>query len=53
MADPAAATITQLKNIQARTQQGLGIAVGMPIAEHPPHRSGHAQFTHPAPTLGV
>ena len=29
------------------------IAVGMPIAGHPPHRSGHAQFTHPAPTLGV
>jgi len=29
------------------------IAVGMPIAGHPPHRSGRAQFEHPAPTLGV
>jgi hypothetical protein len=25
----------------------------MLIAEHPPHRSGRAQFEHPAPTLGV
>src|SRR5262249_35139576 len=29
------------------------IAVGMPIAGHPPHGSGRAQFEHPAPTLGV
>ena len=29
------------------------IAVGMPITGHPPHRSGRAQFGHPAPTLGV
>ena len=27
-------------------------AVGMPIAEHPPHRSRRARFTHRAPTLG-
>src|SRR5215469_15405054 len=31
---------------------GSRIAVGMPIAGHPPHRSGRAQFEHPAPTLG-
>ena len=29
------------------------MAVGMLIAEHPPHRSGRAQFEHPAPTSGV
>ena len=29
------------------------IAVGTPIAERPPHRSGRAQFGHPAPTSGV
>ena len=29
------------------------IAVGMPLSEHPPHRSQRAQFTHWAPTLGV
>ena len=27
-------------------------AVGMPITEHPPHRSRRARFTHRAPTLG-
>ena len=27
------------------------IAVGMPIAKHPPHRTGRAAFPHPAPTL--
>ena len=32
---------------------GCRIAVGMPITEHPPHRSGQAGFPHPAPTLGV
>jgi Putative metallopeptidase len=31
----------------------LMIAVGMPIAGHPPHRSGQARFGHPALTLGV
>src|SRR5215472_9475516 len=29
------------------------IAVGMPIAGHPPRGSGRAQFEHPALTLGV
>ena len=29
------------------------IAVGVPIAEHPPHRSRRAYFTHRAPTLGI
>src|SRR5689334_8913327 len=28
------------------------IAVGMPVAQHPPHRSERAQFTHSAPTSG-
>ena len=32
---------------------GMGIAVGTPITERPPHRSVHAQLTHSAPTLGV
>src|SRR5262249_42145187 len=32
---------------------GKRIAVGMPIAGHPPHRSGQARFGHPALTLGV
>ena len=32
---------------------GTVIAVGMPIAGHPPHRSGRAEFPHPAPTSGV
>ncbi|MEO9254521.1 MAG: hypothetical protein ABI305_03205 [Tepidiformaceae bacterium] len=29
------------------------IAVGMPVARHPPHRSQRAQLTHWAPTLGI
>jgi len=37
-------------DFRARTKR---IAVGMPIAGHPPHGSGRAQFEHPAPTLGV
>ena len=28
------------------------IAVGMPVAGHPPHRSRRAQFAHRAPTSG-
>jgi hypothetical protein len=27
-------------------RNGSWIAVGMPIAEHPPHRSGQARFEH-------
>src|ERR1700675_4917658 len=34
-------------------RNGSRFAVGMLIAEHPPHRSGRAQFEHPAPTLGI
>ena len=30
-----------------------GIAVGMPVTEHPPHRTGRAAFPHPAPTSDV
>ena len=29
------------------------IAVGMPVARHPPHRSQHAELPHWAPTLGI
>ena len=29
------------------------VAVGMPISRHPPHRSGQALLTHPAPTLSI
>ena len=28
----------------------LGIAVGMALSGHPPHRSGRAAFPHPVPT---
>ncbi len=31
----------------------VAIAVGMPVARHPPHRSVRARFRHTAPTLGV
>ena len=41
------------KLTQQRTGPAAAIAVGTPIAERPPHRSEHAQFTHSAPTLGV
>ena len=41
------------KQTQQRTGPAAAIAVGTPIAERPPHRSEHAQFTHSAPTLGV
>ena len=37
----------------ANAQYRPRMAVGMLIAEHPPHRSGRAQFEHPAPTSGV
>jgi len=29
------------------------VAVGMVITDHPPHRSGRALLTHPAPTSGI
>jgi hypothetical protein len=32
---------------------GAAFAVGTLISERPPHRTGRAQFGHPAPTLGV
>jgi DNA topoisomerase IA len=31
----------------------VAIAVGMPVTEHPPHRTGRAAFPHPAPTFDV
>ncbi len=34
-------------------KQPSAIAVGAPIAERPPHRTGRAGFPHPVPTLGV
>jgi hypothetical protein len=40
------------RKLRRQRRAGL-IAVGMPIAGHPPHGSGRAQFEHPAPTLGV
>jgi len=43
----ASGSTTQIQQMQE------AIAVGMPIAGHPPHGSGRAQFEHPAPTLGV
>ena len=36
---------------QHRVDTVVVIAVGMPITEHPPHRTGRAAFPHPAPTL--
>jgi hypothetical protein len=45
------------KNLQSVVLQKqaalLAIAVGMPVAQHPPHRSVRAQLRHTAPTLGV
>nr|WP_112139226.1 transposase [Marinomonas primoryensis] len=35
------------------TERGYSVAVGMVITDHPPHRSGRALLTHPAPTLGI
>jgi len=29
-----------------------GVAVGMPVTRHPPHRSGLEELPHPAPALG-
>jgi hypothetical protein len=52
--DPAARravidrTCETLKELSRRAAER-----GMLIAEHPPHRSGRAQFEHPAPTSGV
>ena len=31
---------------------GAFIAVGMPVARHPPHRSVREELSHTAPTLG-
>jgi len=28
------------------------VAVGIPVAQHPPHRSGLEELPHPAPALG-
>jgi hypothetical protein len=30
----------------------IQVAVGMPVTRHPPHRSGHEELPHPAPTSG-
>jgi hypothetical protein len=56
---------TALIHVQAQQSAGLrpvvrrnnmylgeGIAVGMRITAHPPHRSERARFRHSAPTLG-
>jgi hypothetical protein len=40
--------IAALRPDEARMQ--LRIAVGTPITERPPHRTGRAAFPHPAPT---
>jgi hypothetical protein len=29
------------------------VTVGMPVTRHPPHRSGHEELPHPAPTSGT
>jgi hypothetical protein len=47
-----ACPLGSLKNYGNR-RLGPRIAVGMPIAGHPPHRSGQARFEHPAPTSSV
>ena len=43
----------ELELLATLQEEHLFIAVGMPIAGHPPHRSGRAEFPHPAPTSGV
>jgi hypothetical protein len=45
------------RRIFEQEQQGAdralyGVAVGIRISPYPPHRSGLADFPHPAPTLG-
>ncbi len=37
--------------IHSGLDSALGFAVGMPIAEHPPHRSVQAELPHTAPPL--
>jgi hypothetical protein len=34
-------------------QLNAWVAIGTPIAERPPHRTGRAQLRHTAPTSGV
>ncbi len=50
------------KRVAFRTRNSVGtrglalsrfIAVGMVIADHPPHRSEHALLTHSAPTSSM
>ena len=43
-----------LPRSKQRRHPGIGfIAVGMVIANHPPHRSEHALLTHSAPTSSM
>ncbi len=56
--DPIAVLIfNQPKNgldcSQHLVRRGAWIAVGTRVTPRPPHRSGRAQFRHPAPTSGV
>ncbi len=44
---------TQLAFLTILASQAGHIAVGTLISERPPHRSGRAQFRHPAPVDGV
>ena len=39
--------------VRSPSQQRRTIAVGTRVTPRPPHRSGRAQFRHPAPTSGV
>src|SRR5213593_3331743 len=40
-------------NAFGRRPEGRRVAVGMPVARHPPHRSVLALLTHTVPTLDI
>jgi len=54
VADEEATASRELRGSKQRRHPDLGfIAVGMVIADHPPHRSEHALLTHSAPTSSM
>ena len=38
-------------NQRAEVRKALGVAVGMPVTRHPPHKTVRAQLTHTASAL--
>jgi hypothetical protein len=50
---PVPSMLPLTRNLKARSERGIEIAVGTHIAMRPPHKTGRAAFPHPAPTSGV